>query len=389
MRLAIKKNLRRRNRRGNYAFTFAMLLPVLLGFTAMGVDWGAVAVARIQVQAAADSAAMAATTSLEERRTALVRAKAYAADVKMNGITPTVTKLDTGVWDADAEWFTVTNVNPNAARVETEATVPLYFTRLFGWEEVVVHGVAAAGLTLPVRAPDLVMVLDVTSSMSAWEVRQERRAAEAMIDCLYERAAPESRASIVTFTGVDHVQAEMTAIGDRYTELVGRARGIQGCGRPGAPPCSRTNPASGYEAALHILENADTPEDIGQVIMLMSDGEPTPNPYICSRGYLRSHARGDILFPLRDRCIETRMGRNIDGDVLVDWAERARDVAENREIDTYSVFYGRDWRGGRFLEQSVRAGNGTHHEALNSSDMTTAFTDVCIDYTRGEAALIF
>ncbi|TNE91186.1 MAG: VWA domain-containing protein [Deltaproteobacteria bacterium] len=382
-------SIRRQHRRGNYAFTFALVLPVLLGFTAMGVDWGAVAVARIQVQAAADTAAMAASTALEQPGTARQRAESYAAKVAMNGITPTVTSVQTGEWDADQERFRATNVRPNAVRVETEATVPLYFTQLFGMHEVKVTGVAGAGLALPVRAPDLVMVLDVTSSMSTSEVRAEREAAEALLDCLYERAAPESRAAIVTFTGVDHVQAPMTEIGNGYNSLVTKARNISGCGNWGAPACSRTNPSSGYEAALKVLEDADTPEDVGQVIMLMSDGEPTPEPAICNRSFMRDYARGNILFPLVDRCAETRGGRTIRYSTLVDWAERARDTAEDRAVDTYTVFYGRNWRGSAFLEDSVRAGGGSHHEALVSSEIADAFTDVCLEYTRGDATLIF
>ncbi|MCO4745335.1 MAG: VWA domain-containing protein [Proteobacteria bacterium] len=375
------------DRRGSYAVTFSIILPVLIGFVAMGVDWGAVAVARIQVQAAADSAAMAATTSLDDGDIAWDRAERYAASVTANGITPAVSDVRFGEWDHDAEFFDVNGDDVNAVRVVTEAQVPMYFTRLFGWDEVTVRGVAGAGLALPARAPDMVLVLDVTGSMSPYEIQQERFATEALIDCVAERSHPESRASIVLFGGVDYTQVGMVELGQDYGQLMAAAGTIQGCGR--GTPCSNTNPASGYEAALSILEEADTPEDVGQVVILMSDGEPVPYPAICGRSYLRKARRGDFRFPLEERCEQVGGFRGVDPWALTTWASQAQDKAIEREVDTYSVFYGRNQRGSDFLEDYIRAGDGEHSIALASHQIDDAFTDICLEYTSSDAALIF
>lgn len=53
-----------RHRRGNYSLFFAMLLPLLLGFMALAIDIGRLRVARVQVQGAADAAALAALAEL-------------------------------------------------------------------------------------------------------------------------------------------------------------------------------------------------------------------------------------------------------------------------------------------------------------------------------------
>lgn len=365
----------------------AVTLPVLLGFVAMGLDWGAVAVARIQVQAAADSAAMAATTSLGDSRIATQRARLYAQSVQANGLTPDLTELDFGEWDEDTKVFDEFSGDVNAVRARTAATVPMYFARLFGVSEVVVTGEAGAGMALPGRAPDMVLVLDVTGSMSHLEIQYEKLATEALIDCVSERSSPESRASIVLFTGVDHVQSDMVDFGDNYDHLMTAAGNIMGCGR--GVPCSNTNPAAGYEAALRVLEDANTPDDVGQVIVLMSDGEPTPQPAICGRSFLRAADRGAFKFPLRDRCRSVGGSRGVNSRALLGWAEQAQRTAESRDIDTFTVFYGRNRHGSNFLDDSIRAGEGTHNEALGVSDIEDAFIDICLEYTQTDAALIF
>jgi hypothetical protein len=180
----------------------------------------------------------------------------------------------------------------------------------------------------------------------------------------------------------------MVDYGTQYGALWNAAASVTGCGWR-STPCSNTNPASGYEAALNILRNADTPDDVGQAIVLMSDGEPVPYQSICSRKYLRNYRRGHYLFPLKKRCKKIGGYGNITDDVLEDWAEMARMDAEDAGIDTYSVFYGRNRKGSNFLRDHIRAGNGTHSVAPRADDIEETFLDICVQTTGGSAGMLF
>ncbi len=144
-----------RSRRGNTASIFALLIPALMGSVAMGVDWGAIAVARLQVQAAADAGAIAATTEMDDSTVAEALAEAYVNRVMINGVQPSLSEFTYGVWDEGNSVFTPGDVDgKNALRVRTSATIPMYFSAIFGLTEVVVTGEAGAGPeVVPNRAP--------------------------------------------------------------------------------------------------------------------------------------------------------------------------------------------------------------------------------------------
>ena len=161
-----------KGRRGNTATTFALLTPVLMATTAMGVDWGAISVAKYQVQAAADAAALAATSSMENPAVALGRAESYASRVQVNGRTPQVTDLSIGTWNADTRSFTRGGNQPNAVKVKTAVPMPLYFSALMGKTELTLHAEAGAGpRVLPRRAPDTPPRLPRTDSSNRFACR--------------------------------------------------------------------------------------------------------------------------------------------------------------------------------------------------------------------------
>lgn len=105
--------LRRKNKqKGAVAVMMALLLPVLIGFTALAIDIGNLMVARAELQTAADAAALAAAPCLWRRAecgnltatepdwaTAEQKARDSVALNKVQGVTVQVGEASSGYWN--------------------------------------------------------------------------------------------------------------------------------------------------------------------------------------------------------------------------------------------------------------------------------------------------
>ncbi|MEH3106660.1 MAG: TadG family pilus assembly protein [Sphingomonas fennica] len=122
----------------------AASLLFMLGSLAFAVDLGSVFLANRRVQGVADAAAMAAVVDLS-------RPSAAAAEViGDNGLADRATaSVDLGRWRPEAaagDRFQADS-RPNAVRVTVEAATPLYFSRVFGRNEVRIVRRATAART--------------------------------------------------------------------------------------------------------------------------------------------------------------------------------------------------------------------------------------------------
>ncbi len=282
------------NRRGSYNVLFVTSFPIIAGFAAAGIDFGAVSVARYQTQMAADDGALAAVNVIEnladyqvdELQQAEITAAAYASSHEVNGLAPSV-QIEVGHWAAETKAWTYPPEagTGNAMKVTASVEVP---TPFWGMMRAVIGGdpkpsvtvsssAGAAPNVAPARTPDLVIVLDVTTSMNdGSEMANMRAASLALVECINERSTDDSRAAIVAFTGIDKTLLGMSAYGDYYGEMTDILDDLPNCLDGGiAPVCGSTNQASGLAGARYILENAETPEGVGQAVILFSDGAPT------------------------------------------------------------------------------------------------------------------
>lgn len=393
-------------RSGNVAILMVLTLPALLGFVAMALDWGAVAVARNQVQTAADAAAMAATTSLDDVATARRLAQAYAGEVDINGVDILVDDADVVVGSWDGATFTPTDVSPNVVKVTAYTDLPMSLTRLFGVDSVRIQATAGAGPDMVARrAPDIVVPLDVTGSMSLSELASEREAAQALLDCVYERSTGDSKMGFVLFTGVDTTRSEMLEVGPNYTALTAAISGIRGCGTSGMPNCSGTNQSAGMGAGLVMLEGANTPEGVGQAMLVMSDGEPNADDICVSGNYTGQGWRPDLQTLCaalgtsaqttctgsgRRRVCSTAEAQNQpDNADYESWADGYVAEAEAAEIDIYTVYYGSEAAGIAYMEDHVAAGDGFSLVAPTADTMAEAFEEICQAYIGSNAGLVF
>ena len=118
----------RRDRRGNVAVMSALLLTVVMGFAALGVDLGKAFTDRRKAQSTVDLASLAAVNDLFNA------SKAANATVRGNGFPDgTSVSVELGIYTADPAVAAASRFKPaagglaNAARVTLQASTPLFF----------------------------------------------------------------------------------------------------------------------------------------------------------------------------------------------------------------------------------------------------------------------
>src|SRR5689334_8532080 len=108
---SIKSRLRRSpdDRRGAITVLAAVLMVVMLGFVAFGVDVGYMLLVKTQLQVAADSAAMAAAANMAGTQSQMnAAAQLYAGYHQAGGkqVTLQTSDIQYGLWDSTARTFT-------------------------------------------------------------------------------------------------------------------------------------------------------------------------------------------------------------------------------------------------------------------------------------------
>ncbi len=161
---------RLRDRRGVTAVVIAIVITVLIGFIALAVDIGYVAVTKNELQNVADSAALAATRKLgaiyepmnypeqqayvcsSEAITSVAQEVAQKNTAAGMNLTIRPEDVKIGVWDRKTKLLTETIFRPDAvtvtARRDTSANGPIntFFARVFSKNDVNVAAKATAAL---------------------------------------------------------------------------------------------------------------------------------------------------------------------------------------------------------------------------------------------------
>ncbi|MEQ1502575.1 MAG: vWA domain-containing protein [Myxococcota bacterium] len=287
--------------RGSVVTTAAMMLPSMFGFVSMGVDWGRVSVARFAVRAAADEAALVAASALTSAPTATdaiaaaeaigtARATQYATAISLDNLTLTVQSVSYGYYDKTAGWSSTipTGKAPNAAHAIVTTDVPLTFARLFGIDSVTVtKGSKAGAAVVAGRAPDLVVVQDVTPSMSSGDIANSKLANTALIDCIEGNAHPSTRGAFLKFANIDKTVVALQSYQDAPGALRSAVTGASpSTGYSNSGICvggGCTSHSAGLYGAISLL-NATTepPEGVGQAVIVVTDGAPYTNDSGCT-----------------------------------------------------------------------------------------------------------
>jgi Flp pilus assembly protein TadG len=290
----------RRKLRGSMVTTMTLTLPATMGFVSMGVDWGQISVARQAARAAADEAALAAASALsdspdteEELEEAYAlgweRATQYTEEMTLNNLEFTLDTLIFGYYDEETGWSASVPAgeSPNAVQANVSSSVHMTFAKLLGVSSVTVHKSAKAGASIvPGRAPDLVIVQDVTPSMSSTDIANSKLANAALVECIEDNADPATRGAYVKFANIDRTLVPLESYEDAPGELYDAAAGISpsnAYSSSGICTSGCTSHSSGLYAAVDILNSAsEPPEDVGQAIIIITDGAPATSNSGCS-----------------------------------------------------------------------------------------------------------
>lgn len=132
-------------RRGNVLVLVPTVALLFVSLALLAVDWGRVQVARGELQAAADAAALHAANGKIDS-SAAERARSTAANNLAAGRPVSLASGDVvlGRWDTDTRSFTATSSQPNAVRITARGSVPLFFGSLVGREHVDVSATSTA-----------------------------------------------------------------------------------------------------------------------------------------------------------------------------------------------------------------------------------------------------
>lgn len=152
----------------------ALSLIVLLGFAALSIDIGYIAFSQRRLQAGTDAAAMAGAMDLwkSASATAFADARAYAAgqgnNTLPNGVTVTSTTVQGLALSATSVPLPASQAAStyNGIQVTQQASVPLFFARIFGINTKTISATSKAGAGFGATPYNVMIVLDTTRSMA-------------------------------------------------------------------------------------------------------------------------------------------------------------------------------------------------------------------------------
>ncbi|WP_233833972.1 vWA domain-containing protein [Paraburkholderia sp. ZP32-5] len=163
----------RRRERGAVSVLVAISMVVLLGFAALGVDYGYLAYSQRRLQSATDAAALAGAVDLWTQSMDTVSSDAQAFSAGRNNTLPAgvvpASAVVTGLKLASVTLPYAQAVSGNnGIQVTQQATVPLYFARVFGKTQQTISATSTAGAGGGAEPAlyNVMIVLDATRSMA-------------------------------------------------------------------------------------------------------------------------------------------------------------------------------------------------------------------------------
>ena len=334
-----------------------LFLTVFLGFGALAVDVTRALAARDQLQAAADAGALAGASVVWDVASAHALAVEFGNKNAPAGVGDVIDPADVllGTWDSATRTFTAGGPNPNAVQVTAEMSTA-NGTALQGTLSAALGftsfdvGATAVATGDNGQQWDVTIVQDVTGSFSQ-ELDDAKTADQTLLQCISERASPDSLVGGVMFTGYGFDMGPMDTIENGFTTLYDSFGNLGSCGQSGSPPCSGTHIGAGITTALDLFDAAPGPNpNTSQAMVIVSDGAP----------YCKAPACTTSTQDLRDQAVA------------------AADAAEAAGISVFTVLYNEnsDPDATSFLQGLVR-GDGTFHETPDPTLLTDLLEQVC------------
>jgi Flp pilus assembly protein TadG len=157
-----------RQETGQVLVLMALLMVILVGFTAFAVDVGHAYLVQRQLQAGVDAAALAAAQEIPDAAAVIAAGSAYGPSTGARNATTTVDGAVTSIQTkclTSAPGCSSRFGSFNAVQVTATAAVPTYFARVFGIDAINVDATATACSPCTAKPLDVMVVLDRTGSM--------------------------------------------------------------------------------------------------------------------------------------------------------------------------------------------------------------------------------
>ncbi|NIF53393.1 hypothetical protein F3J19_15015 [Burkholderia sp. Ax-1724] len=182
-----------RRQRGAVSILVAISMVMLLGFAALGVDLGYLAYSQRRLQSATDAAALAGAVDLwtQSWATASSNAQAFAAgnnNTLPGGVIPAAATITGLTLSSVALPYKQAASGYNGIQVTQQATVPLYFARVFGKSQQTISATSKAGAGGGAEPAlyNVMIVLDTTRSMATTtdsNCKNAKGAAQTRLQC--------------------------------------------------------------------------------------------------------------------------------------------------------------------------------------------------------------
>lgn len=272
--------MNRRRQSGLVSIILLGAIVVLAGAMALSIDNGFMLTTHVQLQNAADSAALAA---MGEVRGGLMKDEAIAAAVAIanahsaGGDPVEITPADVqfGSFDFLSRTFTpgglggISAVRVIARRTEGSPGGPLdlFLAPVVGKDtaNVAATSIAAIG------SRDVMMVQDVTRSFFS-NMEAARDALRDFSNTMSDQSIAGDRLGLVTFNEESIVEQGLSVLPDELSAVISAIDGFEEC-TSSFPPCFGTNIAPGVNSAIDVFTNSSE-NFSSKVIVLVSDGQP-------------------------------------------------------------------------------------------------------------------
>ncbi len=294
----MKSLLQIAERRGIILPLAAIMMTVVMIFTAFVTDYGIILIQKTELQAAVDAATLAGVLDVTvDEATVEATVDEYLLDNGFDVNDAAITRtLEYGTWDPDTGAFTVQTIgNVHAIRVKVVTNdVPAFFGSIMGYSH---HTTSAQSIAAQTFGPprDIVIVLDCSTSMDASmsnglsRIENTKTAAQVLVNTLNDN----DRVSLAVYSWWDAMRD--TDDDDDECEKTGKVEtGLNFNRQPTYDfisllsdgfYTSGTNIGGGYRAGLDAFLFDPAPRDatepeLVKILVMMTDGEVNkPEPY--------------------------------------------------------------------------------------------------------------
>jgi|WetSurMetagenome_2_1015567.scaffolds.fasta_scaffold58273_2 Flp pilus assembly protein TadG len=250
--------------RGAFMIIFALMLLVILGFTALGVEAGRWYLVRAELAKGVDAAALVA-----------------ARNISNPYVSPTVLAEEFGVENFHAGYigtpgagagtvkFTATMVESDKVRVAGRVQATAILAKLFGVTTIPVSAVSMAQK----KDVEIMMILDRTGSMTGEKIKSLKSAAKSFLD-FFEDTQDRDRLGLISYSYEVKVNQPL------QTESVGPMKAAINGMCPSDYCVGATNMEDAYDQAngpKSFTDQTGVPGDkrLQQFVVFFSDGMPT------------------------------------------------------------------------------------------------------------------